>query len=464
MMPRTPVSKSPTRPPKRRPGTPPPPSQTLDIEPLTTPRPHTPPGLPEPIEPTPATMLATGAPAMLYGLRSSMHPAAFQHHEGNPYPVAVIDESDAKGIVEMKPQGVAVLPADEMESIARQMHQQTKELSQLDADTLDALCILWMRDAKHPEDFVTIPIDAIPELRGLKPKKSGSGRRGGYDATQRAQHADSLRRIAYMHLHMHELAIYIDNGSRSKKGRRETRRGVEGPAFHINLMGQTRLDGELDVDSLRFLPGPAFLLYLWGPGRQTALIDSIILRYDPYRQEPEKRLGRYLSWLWKIRSQNGTYSDGLRVSTLLKESRLQLNTRAPSITLQRLEKALDTLQRDGVIRSWRYKSWSIDNAPARGWAEPWLRELVIIEPPASVISYYVENLRGALPDGATAPLADRLRATRERLELTQEQAAEAAGVSQQAYSRAERGHNVAAKNRGKLEAWLQQNGPDAPAR
>lgn len=460
-MARTPVSKSPQHAHTHHPGEPP----KLPEERLSPTRLGQAPKLPEPIEPTSATMLATGAPAMLYGLRSSMHPDSFQHHDGNTFPLALIDEKDAKGVIEMRPpgaDGLAILPADELENIARQMHEQTRELSQLDADTLDALCILWMRDAKHPEDFVTIPIDAIPELRGLRQKKSGSGRRGGYDPKQRREHAGSLRRVQHLHLRMDELALYLDNGSKTKKGRRETRRGVEGPAFFITLMGQAQLDGSLEVDSIRFLPGPAFMLYLWGPGRQTAVIDAKILRYDPYRQEPEKLLGRYLSWLWKVRATKGAYSEPLRVSTLLKESRLQLNTKEPARTRDRMEKTLDTLQRDGVIRSWRYESWSLADAPRVGWAEPWLRELVIIEPPASVVSYYMEHLRGALPDGEPAPLADRLRATRERLELTQAQASEAADVSQQAYSRAERGKGVAATNRSKLEAWLSSLQQDAP--
>lgn len=448
---RTPVTKSPKQAPKRRLSDAPPLPQQ---EQLITPRPGAAPGLPEPIEQAESTYLSTGAPAMLYGLRSSMNPEAFQYHEGNVFPLATIDESDAKGFVEMKPQGNAIFPADEMESIARQMHQQTKELSQLDADMLDALCILWMQNARHPEDFITIDLDTFPQLRGLKPKKGGSGRRGGYEPEQRQEHADSLRRVSHLHLHMHELSFYRDNGSKTKPGRRETRRGVEGPAFFLTLMGQSRLDGSLDVDRIRLLPGPAFMLYLWGPGRQTALIDAKILRYNHHRQEPEKLLGRYLSWQWKIRSTKGTYSKPYRVSTLLKEARLELDTTRPGRTQQRLGKLLDTLKRDGVIRSWHYQNWSLDNAPARGWGEPWLRELVIIEPPESIVAYYMGNLRGALPDGKPAPLDERLKETRSRLGLTQAQASEDADITQQAYSRAERGKGVSSTNQSKLETWL----------
>src|SRR4051812_12671115 len=118
-MTRTPVSKSPQHAHTQRPGMPPP---ELGKERLPASRPSSSPALGEPIELASPTMLATGAPAMLYGLRSSMHPNAFQHHDGNPYPVAVIDERDAKGVVEMKPQGSTILPADELESIAIQMH------------------------------------------------------------------------------------------------------------------------------------------------------------------------------------------------------------------------------------------------------------------------------------------------------------------------------------------------------
>lgn len=454
----TPVSKSPMH----RISEPP----RLQEELLTPARPSSSPGLPEPVEPTPATMLATGSAAVYQRLRSSMHADGFQHYEGNPFPLAPVDESDAKGAIEMKPPQIdelAVLPADELEAIAGEMLRQARELSQLEAHTLDALCHLWMREAKHPEARVSVDIDELLAIRGLKPKKGGSGRRGGYMPEQRREMLQALVRIRNLWLRIDELATYEDNGSKTKKGRRETRQFLSGPAFVITgADGQIRLDGSVEVSNVRVTPGDVLSLYLWGPGRQTALIDAKILHLDPYRQEPESMLARYLSWLWKVRATKGTYSEPLRVSTLLEKSRLKLNTRAPSLTLQRLEKLLGSLQELGIIRSWRYKSWSIDNAPARGWAEPWLQELVIIEPPASVVEYYQGNLRGALPDGETAPLADRLRATRERLELTQAQASEAADVSQQAYSRAERGKGVADKNRKKLEAWLATHSVSTP--
>lgn len=462
-MPTTPATKSPRQPTTRRLNDPP----ALPAIQPAPPYQERAPQLPKPISQPQATMLATGAGAAYHRLRSSMRPDAFERYDGNPWPVALINETDAKGAIEMRPphtDGLAMLPPDELAAMGEEMFAQTRQLSQLEAHTLDALCHLWMQRAGHPEARVLVTIDELLALRGLKPKRGGAGRRGGYEIEQRWEILRALYRIQTLSFRIDELATYEDSGAKSKKRRRQTRRAVTGPAFVLTgAAGQVRLDGSLDVDRVNVTPGDVLALYLSGPGRQTAIIDGKILQLDPYRQEPESRLARACSWLWRIRATKGTYSDPLRVETLLTEAGLQLDKGKPVRTRERLEKALDTLRREGIIEAWRYKSWNLGDAPRVGWAEPWLRELVIIEPPASVTGYYAEHLRGALPAGKPASLAGRLRETRERLGLTQAQAAEAADLSQQAYSRAEREKGISRENRGKLEAWLSTHLVSTPA-
>lgn len=414
---------------------------------------------PEPF-PT-AKPIATGSAAVYHRLRASMHPDAFQRYDGNAFPLALVNETDARGAIELKPphlDGLAILPPDEMEALAGEMLRQASQLSELEADVLDALCHIWMQQAQHPQSRAVIDVDALLGLRGLKPKKGGSGRRGGYMPEQRREMLQALTRIQNLWLRIDELTTYADNGSTSKKKRRETRRGVTGPAFILTgAGGQVRLDGSLDVDRVSFTPGDVLALYLWGPGRQVALLSEKALRYDPYRQAPEKALTRYLSYLWRVRATKGTYRDPLRVSTLLEQSRIALDER-PDRKRSRLEKALDTLQEDGVIASWRYDGWELGDAPARGWADAWLQALVIIEPPAAIPAHYAGELRGGMPMLAdTRPLPERMKATRTRLRLSQEAAAEACALTQQTYSRAERGASLSAENRAKIEAWLAAN-------
>jgi len=416
---------------------------------------------PEPI-PTADELISTNSAAVYHKLRSSMHPDAFQRYDGNAFPLALVDERDAKGAIEMKPphiDGLAVLPPDEMEALANEMFRQKSELSELEADILDALCHLWMQQAQHPQARAIIDVDALLALRGLKQKKGGSGRRGGYMPEQRREMLQALARIQNLWLRIDELTTYAENGSTSKKHRRETRRGVTGPAFILTgAGGQVQLDGGLDIDRVSVTPGDVLALYLWGPGRQTALLSAKALQYDPYRQAPEKALTRYLSYLWRVRATRGTYREPLRVATLLEKSRIEPNNLKPDRTRKRLEKALDTLRADGVIASWRYDGWELGTAPARGWALAWRQALIIIEPPPQIPEHYASELRGGMPMLTdTRPLPARMKETRVRLRLSQAAAADACGLAQQTYSRAERGASLSAQNRGKIEAWLAAN-------
>jgi len=421
-----------------------------------TPRPAAPPALPEPIESERLELIATGSSAVYHGLRSRMYPGAFRAYDGSPFPISPINETQIRGQIELKPHSLddfPALPPDELVTLAGEMWKYASELSELDADVMDAICHAWLTQARSPESKAIVDIDAILELRGIKPKKSGNGRRGGYMPEQRQNVLQTLSRLQSLWLQLDEAPDY-----QASKGSKPRSRSIASRAFTFtDIAGQKRIDGGIDVDHVAFVPGELLARYLLGVGRQTALLSAKALRYDPYRQAPEKTLTRYLSYLWRVRATKGTYREPLRVTTLLEHSRIALDER-PDRKRSRLEKALDTLRADGVIASWRYDGWEPGTAPARGWASGWLQALVIIEPPAPIPAHYAGELRGGMPMLADArPIAERMKATRARLRLSQEAAAEACGLAQQTYSRAERGASLSAENRGKIEAWLAVN-------
>jgi DNA-binding XRE family transcriptional regulator/HPt (histidine-containing phosphotransfer) domain-containing protein len=450
------------RPPRRFPAPPvavPRPSPTGDaftLERGITPRPAAPPALPEPIESERLELIATGSSAVYHGLRSRMHAGAFREYDGSPFPISPINEPSVKGQIELKPLSLddfPALPPDDIAALAGEMWKYASELSELDADVMDAICHAWLTQARTLDAKAIVDIDTILQLRGIKPKKGGSGRRGGYMPEQRQNVLQTLSRLQSLWLQLDEAPDY-----QAGKGKKPRSRSIASRAFTFSdVAGHQRIDGGIDIDRVAFVPGTLLALYLQGIGRQTALLSAKALRYDPYRQAPEKALTRYLSYLWRVRATKGTYRQPLRVATLLENGRIALDER-PDRKRNRLEKALDTLQADGVIASWRYDGWELGTAPARGWVPNWLQALVIIEPPASIPAHYAGELRGGMPMLADPrPLPERMNATRTRLRLSQEAAAEACGLAQQTYSRAERGASLSAENRGKIEAWLTAN-------
>jgi DNA-binding XRE family transcriptional regulator len=181
-------------------------------------------------------------------------------------------------------------------------------------------------------------------------------------------------------------------------------------------------------------------------------------------------LARYLSWQWRIQARQGEYSRPYRVNTLLEAVGEQLNERRPSATRDRLEKALDTLQQDGVIASWQYDRWDEAIAQQRGWGQVWTQATLLLDPPQVIRETYkslqshrsrdrdkdeeILELKEAKPlqqsrqtgqEAAAAlavdeSLAQRIKLHRKKMGLSQTEAADQLGIVQSYLSKIEKNH------------------------
>lgn len=387
----------------------------------------------------------------------------FREVEGVPWPTAFLDKGGVRGRAQLRPAAVENQPLmspEEVDAWAKMMWQQREELSDLDADALDALSAIWLAQARSVNDDAIADVDELLAMRGVQPKKSGQGRRGGYRPEQRAQMLQALSHIQNIWLDMAEVDVYEDTG-RGKK--RRTKQAIQSRPFVItDRMGQIRLDGYMDVQKFIFRPGKVFARFLMREGRQTALLSAKALHFDPYRQKWEKRLTRYLSWQWRTQAYNGQYMRPYRVATLLEQVGEAIDKNAPSRTRERFEKALDTLQSEGVIGAWQYDRWDEDAADKRGWAKRWEQATVLIEPPDEIRDHYQASIEkpveGRKQQAHSDTLSERVKARRKMLRLSQLQAAEQIGISQALLSQIERGRKPSSATQKKLEAWLSQAG------
>jgi DNA-binding XRE family transcriptional regulator len=397
-------------------------------------------------------------------VREAIYKNTFQRLDGIPWPTALLAAGPARGQIQLRPVVVdakPLMPPEEAEAWAHRMWQQRAELSDLDADALDALSALWLAQARTPKDDAIANVDNLLAMRGLRPRRSGQGRRGGYEPEQRTAMLQALSHIQSLWLNMTELEVYEGKHER-KRQRQPTTQGIQSRAFVItDLFGQIRQDGFMDVEKFIFRPGKVFAHFLFGAGRQTALLAAQALRYDPLRQTWEKRLTRYLSYQWRCRAHNGDYMQPYRVATLLEAIGAHVNLRDPARTRARLEHALDTLLADGVLAAWQYDRWEEALVGRRGWVQHWLQATILIEPPDTIreryqyLAQHEESLRQTLP--APDSLGERLKRQRQRLGLTQIQVAEQLGLSPSYLNRLERGHRgkkLSAAGLQKIEAWI----------
>lgn len=462
-------------------------------------------------------LMQTLSSAFYYATREALSLNTFEKKEDSPWPTAILNKGGARGHAQLMPPVVEnqpLMPPEDVERWVQIMWRQREELSDLDADALDLLCHFWLKQATKPEDSAVAVIDEFLELRGLQKKQSGSGRRGGYTPEQRTEMLRALSHIQSIWLNLGEVELYEeeagnsgenelhqeenradsagfqdttgaeeknsykDRGERAKRRRQSIKKAMQSRAFVVtDRLGQLQLDGYMDVERFIYQPGKLFGHFLFGPGRQTAMLSAKAIQYDRYRQRWEKRLARYFSWQWRIQSKRGDYSRPYRVDTLIKASGEELDLRRPSETRNRLEKALDRLQEDGVIASWQYDRWEEKVAEQRGWAEAWLQATVILEPPESIqeayktIEYHPaqNKLKGNSPGAGSEligvissssstkvpDLGEQLKKRRKELGLSQSQAAEDLEISQSQLSRLEKNLvKPSPELEKKIQKWL----------
>jgi predicted XRE-type DNA-binding protein len=393
----------------------------------------------------------------------------FQRLEGIPWPTAPLATGPARGHAQLRPVVVDTKPMmapEEVATWAQHMWQQREALSDLDADALDALSALWLYQARTPQDDAVVDVDELLVMRGLRAKLGGQGRRGGYRPAQRTAMLQALMHIQNLWMNMSEVEVYEDVPiHRGRRRRTRTRQAIQSRAFTItDLFGQMQFDGSLDVQKFIFRPGKVFAHFLFGPGRQTALLSAQALQYDPLRQTWEKRLARYLSYQWRCKAHSGGYLQPFRVATLLDAVGEQVDSRKPSRTRERLEKALDMLHQDRVIATWQYERWQEAMAEQRGWAHHWCHATILIEPPEAIrdtyhhLEHHEASQHNLLP--ISRDLGDRIRRRRKMLGLSQIQAAEQLGIHQGYFSRLERGKvHCSSTIQERLDRWLAED-PD----
>ncbi len=428
-------------------------------------------------------LLSVPSAFVFHEARRALRPERWLADEDSPWPVARLGGRDRSGVAMMRPpqtDGPGLDP-DRVNQWVEEMWKQRSELSDLDADVLDGMMAAWIvRSVANPQRLAYVGIDEILELRGVKRKSGGSGRRGGYEEEQRLAVMRAVGHLQNIWVDMGVMEMYV--GAEGGRRRKKDEKRVSSHLVSVDDViypAQLRLDAPEKPEGFVFRPGSAISIFLDDVGRQVTLLAAQALRYHPERQTWEKRLARTLSWRWRVRArQPEGYSEPYKVSQLIRFADEEVDKRRPLRTRERLEKALDTLEQDGVIAAWQYEAETFHNRledSRQGWVERWLASTVVIEPP-DAMKDLIEHIESRAPEVTSGgrskarrgrevgdpDVGVRLKGWRKERGYSQARVAEMLEIPQAAISSYERGRVIPAVARAeRIEALIGTD--DAPA-
>ena len=398
--------------------------------------------------------LPVSSSASYQAMREVVALKKFSRDVESPFPTAYVEKSSIKGKIQLTPLQSETVYGEKLKELEASMWKKREQLSDLHVDVIDAMCATWIIQASSDESRAVITADDILKLRGLKPHLSGNGRRGGYTMEQRQDVVEAVQDLEN---------IWFEITENVKRGKKTKSDFIQSRAVAVtDRGGQIRLDGTLDVMWFVFRPGSIFARYLLTEGRQSALLAAQALRYNVRTEAVEKRLVRYLSWQWRIRSKSATYLQPYEAQTLIKESGIKIPERNANRACERLEKALDRLQTDSIISSWQYSDWDWSSMNKHGWVKSWLTTKIAIEPPDFIRDSYEsigQNIAKPLLKTTVqlqneVEIAQQTKAQRKAKRMSQMQLAEFLDISQPTLSRIESGKPVSTQEKNKILKWL----------
>ena len=396
-------------------------------------------------------------------VREALYKKNFQIMYSTPWPTTTLYKGNLEGIIQFRPfQATDSFITSQL--MIEKAHQQAQNLSDLDVDMFDALCSIFLSKARYTEDIIEIQFNDLLLIRGLKPKLGGEGRRGGYEQKQKDKVLKSLTNIQSLWMELNKAIVY-------EKGK-PVQTQLQGRTFLF--VDQNRKEYDIsqinNQKSFTFTVDKVFTKYLYGSGRQIALLPIQTLHYNPYSQTWEKRLARYFSWRWRTQARKGDFLQPNKIRTLLEAIGENLNERTPSRTRDRLEKALDQLLEDGVLSAWHYHKWDETIANNKGWVRLWLDSTILVEPPVIIKEHYrsiektkkashtvidIQDIAHQKTKGAT--IGNQLRAVRKQFSLSLLQVSEELEISPSYISNIERGIKTpSVKIQNKMMRWLQK--------
>lgn len=338
----------------------------------------------------------------------------FSEQEDGVYMSEMIDaKGELRGTAELRKDTIS-LPDQDQEKLWLSLVESTiNAFDELTADLLDIISHMWVLQEKDEDGYIDFHSDAVLKLR----HENADSKQLIIRERDRFKIMKRVAALSSIWISMRENNVKVVNKEKIKDDEE-----YDFTTFHrmfdinnVKVAYDKKTGEPKGIYELKIKPAPILRTYFDTSLQTFVPLDLKIIQYSYHTQRELKRLGRYLSYQWKVRTLSRNLKQPFKVRTVVETLDLPSSYNGV-VVRERLEQTLDDLTRDGIIAEWYYEEQvDEERVGKRDWVKKYWGELnLIILPPQETI----EDNRKKY--GQMAALLEKERAKQQLLDATVE--------------------------------------------
>ncbi|MER2129153.1 hypothetical protein [Solibacillus sp.] len=310
---------------------------------------------------------------------------SFNEHEDGILRSELLDQKGKlTGKAELRLDTIDLPKGDEATLWLNLVQSTINAFDELTADLLDIISHMWLVQEKDADGYINFHSDEVLKLRheNINDKPLVIRERDRFKIMKRVAALSSIW------LSMRENSVKVVDRATIKDDE-----DYDFTTFHrmfdinsVKVAYDKKTGEPKGIYELKVKPAPILRSYFDATLQTFVPIDLKIIQYSYNNQRELKRLGRYLSYQWKVRTLSRTLNQAFKVKTLLDAIDFPSSYNGVAIR-ERLEHTLDELVNDKIIEEWYYKEpIEEERVGKRDWVRKYWSELsIMINPPKETI-------------------------------------------------------------------------------
>lgn len=293
------------------------------------------------------------------------------------YVSEIIDnKGELRGTAELRKATIEMHDAEQASLWLQLVESTLNAFDELTADLLDIISHMWVLQDKDEDGYIEFHSDEVLKLRFDNHDSQSFTVR----ERDRFKVMKRLAALSSIWISMRENNMKVIN-----KEKISDEDEYDFTTFHrmfdINSVkvAYDKSTGEAKgIYALKIKPAPILRRYFDSSIQTFVSLDLRIIKYSYHSQREKKRLGRYLSYQWKVRTLTRNLKQPFKVKTILETLDFPSSYNGVIIR-EKLEQILDELKQDGIVSDWFYTE-EIDESKVgkRNWVKKYWAELNLV--------------------------------------------------------------------------------------